>query len=150
MAAAQTQEARDAIDGDTILTQVAAGMTIAQVARKNDMAYERTRTLYHRELAAVHAENSELRKTLVARELRTLDLLQRKFMVKALEDGDEKAARIVLDCTRERSALLELKAATKVALEITAVDDALQKIVQIIDGDYDVAAPLMRVLPAAG
>lgn len=142
---AKTQEALDAINGPKLVDAVAAGATIKAAGEAMQLEPTAAQRLYHAALRRYYEENAAEREMLVARELRTFDLLQRAVMRDALK-GDTKAVDRVLAIMAQRSKMLGLDAAAKVAVEITRADDALAEIVQIIDGTVT-AAELIRVLP---
>jgi hypothetical protein len=146
---AKAIEAQEAIQGDRLISLVAAGQSIAGAARQLEMDYEKARKLYHKELRAVYDSNVGLREELLGKELKTLDLLQRPLMLEAMK-GDRKCAETVLSIMDRRAKYLDLHAAAKVNVEITRVDDALREIVTIIDGNMSAASLERIALPEAG
>lgn len=138
MPSEKTVQAQDALDGDRIITLVAAGQSIAGAARQLEINYKRAARLYHQELRHVYDTNVGLREELLGKELKTLDLLQRPQMLEAMK-GDRKAAETVLAIMDRRAKYLDLHAAAKVSVEISRVDDVLERVVGIIDGAYQVA-----------
>jgi hypothetical protein len=150
MASKAVTEAQEALDGGKLLDLVAAGSSIAAAARAIGLKERTGQRLYHAELQRYFQENATQREELVGRELRTLDLLQRKVMRQAL-DGDLKAVDRVLAIMDRRGKMLGLDAAAKVTVEVSRVDEKLAEIVQIIDGSIVAAAELEYVtLPEAG
>lgn len=145
---AKVQEAQDAVNSGRLLDLVAAGTDVVKAADMIGLTRDQGYRLYHTALRRYYEENAAERELLVSRELRTLDLLQRAVMKDALR-GETKAVDRVLAIMQQRSKMLGLDAAAKVAVEITRADDALAEIVQIIDGTVS-AAELIRVLPETG
>lgn len=143
-------KAQEALQGGKLLDLVAAGSSVAAAARAIGLNERTGQRLYHAELQRYFQENATQREELVGRELRTLDLLQRKVMRMAL-DGDLKAVDRVLAIMDRRGKMLGLDAAAKVSVEVSRVDEALADIVKIIDGSIVAAAELEYVtLPEAG
>lgn len=142
-------KAQEAIKASQLLDMVAAGSSV-RAASKQLGIHERTgQRLYHSELQRYYQENAAAREELVGRELRTLDLLQRRMMQDALK-GDARAVDRVLQIMAQRSKMLGLDAAAKISVEVSRVDDALAEIVQIIDGSVAASHTLERLLPEAG
>lgn len=148
---AKAQEALDTLNMTKLLDAVAAGAPVRRAAQSMGLSEDQGYTLYHRALRQYYEENASARELLVARELRTLDLLQRAVMSDALK-GDTKAVDRVLSIMERRAKTLGLDQAAKVSVEIGRADAALAEIVQIIDGTVAAnAASLERmVLPEAG
>lgn len=143
-------KAQEALQGGKLLDLVAAGSSVAAAARAIGLNERTGQRLYHAELQRYFQENATQREELVGRELRTLDLLQRRVMRMAL-DGDLKAVDRVLAIMDRRGKMLGLDAAAKVSVEVSRVDEALADIVKIIDGSIVAAAELEYVtLPEAG
>lgn len=143
-------KAQEALQGGKLLDLVAAGSSVAAAARAIGLNERTGQRLYHAELQRYFKENATQREELVGRELRTLDLLQRRVMRMAL-DGDLKAVDRVLAIMDRRGKMLGLDAAAKVSVEVSRVDEALADIVKIIDGSIVAAAELEYVtLPEAG
>lgn len=151
---AKVMEARDAINGPKLVDAVAAGSSIVAAGKALGIKEDAAQDLYHRAIRRYYEENAGAREELVARELRTLDLLQRAVMRDAISTTNDVGERVkatdrVLAIMAQRSKMLGLDAAAKVDIEIRRADDVLAEIVQIIDGSV-VAADLVRVLPEAG
>lgn len=143
-------KAQEALQGGKLLDLVAAGSSVAAAARAIGLNERTGQRLYHAELQRYFKENATQREELVGRELRTLDLLQRRVMRMAL-DGDLKAVDRVLAIMDRRGKMLGLDAAAKVSVKVSRVDEALADIVKIIDGSIVAAAELEYVtLPEAG
>jgi hypothetical protein len=139
-------EAQNMILGAKIMDAVAAGASVAAAAEHVNITPETASRLLHAEFRRFYEENASQREELVGRELRKLELLERPFFRKAL-DGDEKAADRVLAIIKQRREILGLDAAAKVAVEVSAVDDALAHVVNILDGEVVEPTPLRRALP---
>lgn len=139
-------KAQDLIVGAKIMDAVAAGASIAAAAERAEVSYEVADRLLHEEFRRFYEQNASQREELVGRELRKLELLERPFFRKALQ-GDEKAADRCLAIIKQRREILGLDAAAKVSVEISAVDDALARIVNIVDGEVVEPTPLRRALP---
>lgn len=139
-------KAQDAIAAAKIMDAVAAGASIAAAAASVNVTEDVASRLLHEEFRRFYEQNASQREELVGRELRKLELLERPFMRKAL-GGDEKAADRVLAIVKQRRDILGLDAAAKVSVEISAVDDALARIVNIVDGEVVEPTPLRRALP---
>lgn len=126
-------KAADAIAGAKIMDAVAAGATLQAAADSVGLKIDAASRLLHAEFRAFYEQNGSQREELVGRELRKLELLERPFFREALK-GNEKAADRVLAIMKRRADMLGLDSAAKVAVEISAVDDALSEIVRIVEG----------------
>jgi hypothetical protein len=137
-----TVKVRDAADVERLLDLVASGHSVAAASRamgKDSPAdIRRMQRLFHEAMQEAFNENVGLREEVLAKELHTLDLLQRKIMPEALR-GDTKAGKLVLEILDRRSKYLGLDQPAKVQVEITRVDDAVREITGIIDGSFQVA-----------
>lgn len=144
-------KAQEDLMGDRLLSLVASGQSIAAAGRQLEINPRRAQRLYHRELRKVYENNVALREELLGRELKTLDILQRALMPKAVQ-GDRHATETVLNIMDRRSKYVGLDQAAKVQVEVTRVDEAMNEIVQIIDGSMAGAEELQRAdsLPEAG
>jgi hypothetical protein len=142
-------KAQDAIAGAKIMDAVAAGATLEAAGKSVGVKIDVAERLLHAEFRRFYEQNATQREELVGRELRKLELLERPFFRKALQ-GDEKAADRVLAIMKRRADMLGLDSAAKVQVEISAVDEALAEIVQIVEGQVVGAevAPLRRAEPA--
>lgn len=142
-------KAQDAIAGAKIMDAVAAGATLEVAGKSVGVKIDVAERLLHAEFRRFYEQNATQREELVGRELRKLELLERPFFRKALQ-GDEKAADRVLAIMKRRADMLGLDSAAKVQVEISAVDEALAEIVQIVEGQVVGAevAPLRRAEPA--
>lgn len=134
------------IVGARIMDAVAAGASVAAAAEREKITEDAAKRLLHAEFRRFYEQNASQREELVGRELRKLELLEKPFFRKALQ-GDEKAADRVLAIIKARRDMLGLDAAAKVSVEISAVDDALAHLVNIIDGEVVQPIPLRRALP---
>lgn len=134
------------IVGARIMDAVSAGASIAAAAQREKITEDAATRLLHAEFRRFYEQNASQREELVGRELRKLELLEKPFFRKALQ-GDEKAADRVLAIIKARRDMLGLDAAAKVSVEISAVDDALANLVNIIDGEVVQPTPLRRALP---
>lgn len=139
-------KAQDAVAGAKIMDAVTAGASLAVAAKAADVTEDAASRLLHAEFRRFYEQNASQREELVGRELRKLELLERPFFRKALQ-GDEKAADRVLAIIKQRREILGLDAAAKVSVEISAVDDVLARIVNIVDGEVVEPTPLRRALP---
>lgn len=139
-------KAQDLIVGAKIMDAVSAGASIAAAAEREKITEDAATRLLHAEFRRFYEQNASQREELVGRELRKLELLEKPFFRKALQ-GDEKAADRVLAIIKARRDMLGLDAAAKVSVEISAVDDALANLVNIIDGEVVQPTPLRRALP---
>lgn len=138
----------DAIAGAKIMDLVAAGASVETAAKHAAVQPAAARRLLNVEFRKFYEENASQREMLVGRELRKLELLEKRFFADALK-GDVKAADRVLAIMKARREMLGLDAAAKVQVEITAVDEALTEIVRVIDGEVLAVDDLQRVLPEA-
>jgi len=139
----------DAIAGAKVMDAVAAGATLELAGKAAGVTTGVAERLLHAELRRFYEQNAGQREELVGRELRKLEMLERAHFRDALK-GDVKATDRVLAIMKRRSDMLGLDSAAKVQVEISAVDDALAEIVQIIEGkvvETDVA-PLRWQEPA--
>lgn len=142
--------AAEAILADQLIKLVAAGSTIADAAKALDIPSRVTaERLYHQEIRRYYEDNATLRQELVGRELKTLELLQRRVMQDALK-GDTKAVDRVLAIMDRRSKYLGLDQAAKVDVSVVSVDAALAKIVDIFDGHIAAAPEIRRITAVAG
>jgi len=141
--------AQDLIAAAKIMDAVAAGATLEAAGKSVGVKIDVAERLLHAEFRRFYEQNATQREELVGRELRKLELLERPFFRKALQ-GDEKAADRVLAMMKRRADMLGLDTAAKVQVEISAVDEALAEIVQIVEGKVLGAeiAPLRRAEPA--
>lgn len=148
MTGKSTMNARDTIQADKLLKLVATGHSVAAACRALGITARRGERLYHRELKRYFDENAGLRSELVARELKTLDMLQQIAMRQAL-DGELKAHDRVLAIMDRRAKYLDLHAAARVTVEVSLVDDAIKEIVNIIDGEVIGSDDLLHALPVS-
>jgi hypothetical protein len=145
-------QATEAVLGTRLVDAVAAGASVVRAAEALGLTEREGYRIYHESIRRYYEENSAARELMVAREMRKLDLLERPMFKQAL-DGDQKAVDRVLAIMKARRDMLGLDAAAKVQVEIGRADDALAKIVQIVDGTAAAAQvqPLRRLeLPEAG
>jgi hypothetical protein len=135
----------DAIAGAKVLDAVAAGASLEAAGKLAGVKIDVAQRLLHAEMRRFYEQNASQREELVGRELRKLDLLERRVFRDAL-NGDVKAVDRVLAIMKRRADMLGLDAAAKVQVEISAVDEALAEIVQIVEGKVVGAevAPLRR------
>jgi hypothetical protein len=142
-------KAQDLIAAAKIMDAVAAGATLEAAGKSVGVKIDVAERLLHAEFRRFYEQNATQREELVGRELRKLEILERVFFRKAL-GGDEKAADRVLAMMKRRADMLGLDSAAKVQVEISAVDEALAEIVQIVEGKVLGAeiAPLRRAEPA--
>jgi hypothetical protein len=142
-------KAQDLIAGAKIMDAVSAGATLAVAAKAAGVSEDAGRRLLHQEFRKFYEENATQREELVGRELRKLELLERKHFRDAL-GGDVKATDRVLAIMKRRADMLGLDTAAKVQIEISAVDEALAEIVQIVEGKVTgvEVTPLRRAEPA--
>jgi hypothetical protein len=142
-------KAQDLIAAAKIMDAVAAGATLEAAGKAVGVKIDVAERLLHAEFRRFYEQNATQREELVGRELRKLEILERVFFRKAL-GGDEKAADRVLAMMKRRADMLGLDSAAKVQVEISAVDEALAEIVQIVEGKVLGAeiAPLRRAEPA--
>lgn len=142
-------KAQDLVAAAKIMDAVAAGATLEAAGKAAGVKIDVAERLLHAEFRRFYEQNATQREELVGRELRKLELLERPFFRKALQ-GDEKAADRVLAIIKARRDMLGLDAAAKVQIEISAVDEALAEIVQIVEGQVVGAevAELRRAEPA--
>lgn len=142
-------KAQDLVAAAKIMDAVAAGATLEAAGKSVGVKIDVAERLLHAEFRRFYEQNATQREELVGRELRKLELLERPFFRKALQ-GDEKAADRVLAMMKRRADMLGLDSAAKVQVEISAVDEALAEIVQIVEGQVVGAevAQLRRAEPA--
>jgi hypothetical protein len=135
----------DAVAGAKVLDAVAAGASLEAAGKLAGVKTDVAQRLLHAEMRRFYEQNASQREELVGRELRKLDLLERRVFRDAL-NGDVKAVDRVLAIMKRRADMLGLDAAAKVQVEISAVDEALAEIVQIVEGKVLGAevAPLRR------
>lgn len=127
---------------------VSAGASLTTAAEHAGVTIDVAQRLLHAEFRSFYEQNASQREELVGRELRKLELLEKRFFADALK-GDVKAADRVLAIMKARREMLGLDAAAKVHVEITAVDEALSEIVRVIDGEVLAVSELQRMLPEA-
>lgn len=143
-----SSKAADAIAGAKVMDAVASGGTLAVAAKHAGVSEDVANRLLHAEFRAFYEQNASQREELVGRELRKLDLLERRHFRDAL-NGDVKATDRVLAIMKRRADMLGLDSAAKVAVEISAVDEALSEIVRVVEGTIVAEVPpLLRQEPA--
>jgi hypothetical protein len=157
-----TIKARDATKGAQILQHVAAGHTVAEAARLVKVSAKHASDLYRGELRSVMESNNGLRQDLIARDLETLRQLLRAHMGPAIgqvvvldedqiiqtPDGEEQvtdliyrvapdpaSAKIVLAVLDRHAKLMGLDAAVKVEISQARINDTVDTIVSMMDGD---------------
>lgn len=140
----KSEEAKELDTLDRLFRLVASGHSVAAAGRALEIPASTANRLYHKAQREYYNDFATVRNEVIGRELKTLDMLQAAVMKDALS-GDTKAVRSVLEIMNQRSAYLDLKAAAKVSVEISRVDEAMDEIVQIIDGSMVVAAELERI-----
>lgn len=131
------KEAKDLILAEQLLTLAASGSSLRAAAKALGVTYGRAERLYHAQARAVYDANATLVQEVIGKELATLDLMQRKVMplITGPEGPDLKAVDKMLAIMARRARYLDLDAATKVEVQVTAVDDALARITDILDGE---------------
>lgn len=136
--------AADAIAGAKVMDAVVVGATLEVAGKSAGVSVDVAERLLHAEFRRFYEQNATQREELVGRELRKLELMEKPFLLKALK-GDEKAADRVLAIMKRRSDMLGLDSAAKVQVEISAVDEALAEIVQIVEGQVvGIEVPALR------
>lgn len=144
----KSSEARDALAGSRILTNVAKGLTIKDAAKLAGVSEKHGRELYARELAAATEQNNGLRQQLVSRDLETIRLLIQAHMPAAVgcyemdpQDGlvmikppSDASAKVVLAALDRQSKLLGLDAAIKVEVSNARVSEVVDGVVELVDG----------------
>lgn len=131
---------------------VAAGVpSVAAAAEAVGVSVPVANRLLQQEFRRYYEERASQRDEMVGQQLRRYDLLLRPFFAKALK-GDEKAADRVLAIMKAMNDMLGLNAATRVDVQVNAVDEAVSKISRIVEGAVSQAevVPLRRMLPEAG
>lgn len=132
---------------DQLLQKVVTGSSVQAAAKDLDIPYATALRWYHESLQKIYDDNAELRKEVLGRELKTLDLLQRALWPSA-QRGHVRSVEVMLAVMDRRAKYLGLDAAAKLEVEVTKVDEALTQIARVIDGEIEVApAPLLRAIP---
>jgi hypothetical protein len=142
-----TSQARNVQLTDELLNKVITGISVQQAAKELEIPYSTALRWYHEALQKIYDDNAGLRREVLGRELKTLDLLQRALWPSA-QRGHVRSVEVMLAVMDRRAKYLGLDAAAKVEVEVTRVDEALTQIARVIDGEVEsVAAPLLRAQP---
>ena len=152
-------DAAELFEGRSVLELVAQGKTIRAAAEELGISKSVAHRRYQGELQDALAENRELAGMLVHQELETLRQLQAVWMPRATstdhggesDDDDPKgwdkdhegAAKIVLAIVDKRSKLLGLDAAIKHEVSVDRINDAVDKVANLLA--QAPAAPLNRI-----
>lgn len=137
-------EALQALRGHDIVRAVSLGSTISQAAKAFNIKYSTAHELYRRELARMADEKTK--QEVLQQELETLRLMQRGIIEKAIS-GDNDSIKSMIQIMKMRSGYLGLSEGIKVQIEVSAINEAIQGIVGVIDGEVAEVTPLRRIDP---
>lgn len=145
-----TGRPRDALKNELIGRQlvslVAGGATLHQASQQLELNWEKARGLYHRALEGV--ADQETKEQVLQQDLVTLQRLQLAMMGKAIK-GDVQAANTVLKIIAQRSRLVGTEQAQQVNLTISAVNEGVREISEVLEGEVVDALPPLRRIQAA-
>lgn len=124
---------------------LAAGASLEATRKELGLTAAKARELKSRALHEITQDYMGDAEAVLGMELKSLELVQSAAMKEALK-GSPAHMRTLLRIMDHRAKLLGLYRPEQVEIRVGAVDDALQKIAQIIDGEVEVA-PLRMALP---
>lgn len=126
------------IKGDKILTLVAQGLTVTEAGRRMQpvMTEPQASKLYNEALTRAAETNNELRVLQLERELETLRLLKKSFMVPALQ-GDTAAARIILGVVDRVADLMGFTQSLKIQVSNQRIDEVVSSVIDMLETRED-------------
>lgn len=131
------------------MEMAASGQTIPKIhaaLAKQDrrLTLSKVKKLYQAQMRRVLAAHEDVRESVFAQELENTRLLRAAIMPRALR-GEPRAVEVALAVGKEYRSQLGMTEAMRLEVSATKVDEALDKLVEIIDGgDAATVEPLRR------
>lgn len=132
--------------GEQLLRMAAAGTTVAQGARHLEISETSAKRYFAAALDEVHGLTDEEKRELVRIDLETIRLLIQSHMPRAMK-GSIGSAQVVLAGMRERSMRLGLDEALQVAISNSAIADAVEDVIDMVENAAPIELPPLPALP---
>lgn len=132
-----------------IMEMAAAGQTLPKIhaaLRKDDhrLTLSKVKKLYQAQMRRVLTAHEDIREAVFAQELENTRLLRAAIMPRALR-GEPRAIEVALAVGKEYRSQLGMTEAMRLEVSAVKVEEALDKLVEIIDGaDVGTVEPLRR------
>lgn len=131
--------------GHKIVESISLGYTMSAAAKAcGDLDINTATELYKEQLAAT--ADIYTKQEMLQQELHTLMIAQRGLMA-GVRSGDPAAVRALIQVMKQRSDYLGLGEGIKVQIEVSTINQAIQDVVGVIEGEIAEVTPLRRIEP---